>query len=62
MEANINNEALDDYSTLYYNEDLLLVKAFRDKGYDEDALYEIKLIEVLVDSLICQKKIAYGDD
>lgn len=57
MEININNEVLDEYSTLYDSEDFVLAKAFKDKGFDDKVLHQVKCIEVLVDSLICQKEI-----
>lgn len=56
----INDKALDNYSNLYNDNEFPLVKAFKNKGFDEETLNKIKLIELLCDIFSKQKQIYNG--
>jgi hypothetical protein len=61
-----NDEELDDYGRFYYSiyddKEFPLVKAFKDKGYSEDVLHDIKRISLFIDAMETQRIIYNGDD
>lgn len=53
----INDKALDNYFNFYSDDEFALVKAFKDKGYSNNVLCDIKKIELLIDCFSKQKEI-----
>ena len=43
------------------NEDKEFTQVFKEKGYPESKLYEIKKIDLLLDALKCQEEIRDGE-